>query len=104
FSTISHPHRRPVFPYTTLFRSPEREVLFGGVIIGHHAAGFHRGRDEALAGDALLDDDFGFGEGFFGLAAFLVICERYVIGPLGIDRKSTRLNSSHGSISYAVFC
>src|SRR5207245_8847133 len=25
-------------------------------------------------------------------------------GPLTIDRKSTRLNSSHGSISYAVFC
>src|SRR5690606_39506348 len=30
--------------------------------------------------------------------------DHYVVSPLGEDRKSTRLNSSHVKISYAVFC
>ena len=63
----------------------EREILFGGAIIGHHAARFHGGGDQALAGDALLDDDFGFGEGLLGIAAFLVVSEGDVVGPLGMD-------------------
>src|SRR5437868_12508672 len=40
--------------------------------------------------------------GWFSLAAVLIIGPR--LGRFGKDRKSTRLNSSHVSISYAVFC
>src|SRR3989337_4044573 len=41
----------------------------------------------------------------FTLAPWSGIWPEYSFGlPVGVDRKSTRLNSSHGSISYAVFC
>src|SRR2546422_7464441 len=74
---IRRPPRSTLFPYTTLFRSlGERlDVL--------HVRG---GADRLLDGidDALLDVD--------GRRALVK------------DRKSTRLNSSHGYISYAVFC
>src|SRR2546422_4443297 len=69
---IRRPPRSTLFPYTTLFRSPRRELGcdFSGQV-------------DARAG---VEPD-----------------------PVGLlqqraDRKSTRLNSSHGYISYAVFC
>src|SRR3712207_7247192 len=86
---IRRPPRSTLFPYTTLFRSRHHEVAVTGLlanrdqISGNHGFG---GLDEGVgvdgfeAGD-LLDD--------VGVA---------------IDRKSTRLNSSHANISYAVFC
>src|SRR4051812_49908422 len=73
---IRRPPRSTLFPYTTLFRS----VIIAGPNL-----------DEA---DAALDQaarDQAFPTKVIGL-----LIER--------DRKSTRLNSSHMSISYAVFC
>src|SRR3712207_8667195 len=83
FLMIRRPPRSTLFPYTTLFRSLHR-----------HAGGFRRplaaeiGIDAGLVvQDADLDHTVG---------CLLSIGRR--------DRKSTRLNSSHANISYAVFC
>src|SRR5947209_16142506 len=76
FLMIRRPPRSTLFPYTTLFRSR-----------GHCAA--HR-RGRGLRSDG--------------------ICNRAARRRMGhpdgarLDRKSTRLNSSHANISYAVFC
>src|SRR5258707_8139596 len=75
---IRRPPRSTLFPYTTLFRS----VLF--------AAARQQCR-QARRRDAI-------GQGNTQLAA------KAVGGGLDTDRKSTRLNSSHANISYAVFC
>src|SRR2546430_12553811 len=76
---IRRPPRSTLFPYTTLFRSvAERE---GGLI-------------ERFAGDAIL-------------VVFNAVAEQAdhaARGARAADRKSTRLNSSHSQISYAVFC
>src|SRR5690242_21091508 len=85
---IRRPPRSTLFPYTTLFRSVELALVAAELQV--HRPGRARGRDaERLAhhvGKALDRVD--------GRV------------PLGhrLDRKSTRLNSSHMSISYAVFC
>src|SRR5687768_18369299 len=72
---IRRPPRSTLFPYTTLFRSP----VVGAVVAGKAAA-------DTLATISVA------------LAAVTLILA------LALDRKSTRLNSSHGYISYAVFC
>src|SRR2546430_13416204 len=78
---IRRPPRSTLFPYTTLFRSsPERSRP------GDHLAR-RRGRDERRR---RLAHPFGR-------------CVRHRAGRAE-DRKSTRLNSSHSQISYAVFC
>src|SRR5690348_18018343 len=88
---LRRPPRSTLFPYTTLFRSPGRTALesasrryrlaqrAAGERIRVRAAAITQGRERA-----------GFKVG-----------ERL---PRQEDRKSTRLNSSHPSISYAVFC
>src|SRR2546430_8030625 len=68
FLMIRRPPRSTLFPYTTLFRSPEAYSLCEGV---------------AMNPQWLFDS---------------------VKGVAVRDRKSTRLNSSHSQISYAVFC
>src|SRR2546430_12926881 len=81
---IRRPPRSTLFPYTTLFRSP---------------------------------DDTGCGLLHVDMDAFFVsvelrtrpeLADKPVVvsggGPRAVDRKSTRLNSSHSQISYAVFC
>src|SRR5690242_21402691 len=92
---IRRPPRPTLFPYTTLFRShrspgtvrsardgsPGRRAVHRPARPGHQEAGHEgdpRGRVVGRAGPAGQD--------------------------LAADRKSTRLNSSHMSISYAVFC
>src|SRR5207245_11509914 len=87
FLTLRRPPRPPPFPYTTLFRSRggrrrggRRPLPFPALHGGHRTA---RGSEAALPPPHL---HHGAGKG------------------RGRDRKSTRLNSSHGSISYAVFC
>ena len=62
----------------------ERERLLAGAPFGDDAAGFHGGGDEALAGDALFDNDLGVAEGLCGVAAFLVEGEGDVVGPFGM--------------------
>src|SRR2546427_8235836 len=87
---IRRPPRSTLFPYTTLFRSPE---LLGGrsIRVVWTKIGVIRlvaiGAPVALvfAGIGIIHDD------------------AMVAVPIG-DRKSTRLNSSHSQISYAVFC
>src|SRR2546429_6764813 len=78
---IRRPPRSTLFPYTTLFRSDQ---LVGVVL---HPEGLLK--QEVILPRRFLDrsDD---------LALFAKLSES--------DRKSTRLNSSHGYISYAVFC
>src|SRR3712207_7420256 len=84
---IRRPPRSTLFPYTTLFRSPHVHsvvlVLPGGI---------HRAHD---AGDipGVLDP---LGDAGAVVVAVVIAGEE--------DRKSTRLNSSHANISYAVFC
>src|SRR2546422_8106366 len=84
---IRRPPRSTLFPYTTLFRS----LYFDGMVIVGFAGGENgiRGRLKAYdAKDGRL------------IWTFYTIPAPGEIG----DRKSTRLNSSHGYISYAVFC
>src|SRR5689334_24800063 len=77
---IRRPPRSTLFPYTTLFRSGQPQP------------------DRVDAGD------LGQGRGgCLGSASHRVKAMRLLLGE-GADRKSTRLNSSHSSISYAVFC
>src|SRR5258705_7061361 len=86
---IRRPPRSTLFPYTTLFRSVRRL----GVLL------VQLGRD-AHAGDHDQDAE--------GVAdpAPAALAHRVAPAPpaLDRDRKSTRLNSSHLGISYAVFC
>src|SRR2546430_5246094 len=93
---IRRPPRSTLFPYTTLFRSLAqiaRHVPF--VELGRH--------DEPDGYDVIVGDDRG------GTRA--VMEHLFALGHVRIahlehvqDRKSTRLNSSHSQISYAVFC
>src|SRR2546428_4820025 len=86
---IRRPPRSTLFPYTTLFRS----ALLGRRGLGPH--GGHRAR-HPLPGDAE------HAAAARGAVAGRAAC---VHGRRGRqDRKSTRLNSSHDQISYAVFC
>src|SRR2546422_3163624 len=75
FLMIRRPPRSTLFPYTTLFRSMVP------------AAGQRRRAEPAARAVAGAGDH-----------------ERVVLELDRADRKSTRLNSSHGYISYAVFC
>src|SRR5688572_31331366 len=83
---IRRPPRSTLFPYTTLFRSARRSARARRC---SSRAGLRQLLD--LGGVGLVDEA---GAGEDGLPA----ADRVE------DRKSTRLNSSHSQISYAVFC
>src|SRR5256884_6759095 len=86
---IRRPPRSTLFPYTTLFRSPQRPRLEPArPRLRPAAADDEPGTLEHL--QMLRDRRLAHAEGL-----------RELHHP---DRKSTRLNSSHGYISYAVFC
>src|SRR5438552_8952473 len=74
---IRPPPRSTLFPYTTLFRSRHAAILARASAAGSFASRL-QGRLRAACGGATRR--------------------------AGLDRKSTRLNSSHQIISYAVFC
>src|SRR5687768_17943133 len=87
------------FPYTTLFRSLSGDEKTAGELLGWNVAQA-RANSDAFAVAHDREDNYvgeapavGMGAGAFILA----LADRG-------DRKSTRLNSSHGYISYAVFC
>src|SRR5438132_8764285 len=82
---IRRPPRSTLFPYTTLFRS---RLAAAAVVAGSLAAG--NGHD---AGSGRLER---WKDGTFQPSASRIMAVS--------DRKSTRLNSSHTVISYAVFC
>src|SRR5256886_10363751 len=91
---IRRPPRSTLFPYTTLFRSPNAVIDVG-----------HDEREAELRGEGVQQVQQRHGIGTAGnrhqrdpgLTQEAGTCE------MG-DRKSTRLNSSHSQISYAVFC
>src|SRR3712207_7954004 len=90
---IRRPPRSTLFPYTTLFRSIAAVL---GATVGEHPRQLHlmsvKERQNTVVEQV--------GRGDWSLA-IIQFDERH----LGVgDRKSTRLNSSHANISYAVFC
>src|SRR3712207_8927076 len=87
---IRRPPRSTLFPYTTLFRSHSTLPLMHAPI----NARFHKGAH--LKGTALMQWHVLRNQNFRRIFAASFVSE--------IDRKSTRLNSSHANISYAVFC
>src|SRR5699024_12720403 len=94
FLTLRRPPRPTLFPYTTLFRSIVRNRVVD-----------HLRRQRAT--DPLPADDVGPGHRMSSmLATRATVREALAALPelYREDRKSTRLNSSHVSISYAVFC
>src|SRR5688572_32075578 len=92
---LRRPPRSTLFPYTTLFRSLEAQLglALGGLGLGLSVL------LRLVAGRALLLGDL---LGLRLCGGVLHSLGRLRVGLL--DRKSTRLNSSHSQISYAVFC
>src|SRR3712207_8460832 len=88
---IRRPPRSTLFPYTTLFRSDETQGLELAQRLAHRPLAHaqlarHPGLNDPLARLVRAGED---------------ALEEHL---LDLDRKSTRLNSSHANISYAVFC
>src|SRR5207253_9372724 len=94
FSTLRRPPRSTLFPYTTLFRSRRSRAAREG----------HLDRDRRIA--ARIKDLAGRDRRDLCVAHRLGIAATpgRVLPSMSSDRKSTRLNSSHVAISYAVFC
>src|SRR5258707_5668738 len=83
---IRRPPRSTLFPYTTLFRSTMESIVKRPVVIG-----------DAIAVRSMMNCCISFDHRIVdGGEADAAVHHR--------DRKSTRLNSSHANISYAVFC
>src|SRR5689334_24073598 len=87
---IRHPPRSTLFPYTTLFRSSSKSKCL---------------QDLPLV-EVILAEEYPHACISYRSSSFVdrrnVCCS--TDGTTILDRKSTRLNSSHSSISYAVFC
>src|SRR2546430_8603805 len=81
---IRRPPRSTLFPYTTLFRSPAEAIPF-------------------LVGQVVEITEGPFSD-FSGTVQEVLPDKGKVRVSVALDRKSTRLNSSHSQISYAVFC
>src|SRR5256884_2274993 len=97
---IRRPPRSTLFPYTTLFRSPDRP---GG---GQPRLLVSRSKAVTTHQRSLVRPGAGRrGVSHPGAGALPPVLERdHPLCGREQDRKSTRLNSSHGYISYAVFC
>src|SRR3712207_8178960 len=95
---IRRPPRSTLFPYTTLFRSVDDEVGdLGSVVIQVWADGVLLFDSGVLTGDSAARPLSVSVAGRDELQLLVTDAD-------GSDRKSTRLNSSHANISYAVFC
>src|SRR5260221_3561875 len=88
---IGHPPRSPFFPYPTLFRSPPPFSSAPGRLALPLAIPQHEIGRDGLRFQHLQHPDH------------LAAVEAKTVST-DLDRKSTRLNSSHTVISYAVFC
>src|SRR3712207_6861777 len=87
---IRRPPRSTLFPYTTLFRSPR-------IVDTSDRANNHRQLSIRVPGGSIHDRQ--------NRTRPPPVAARQRLQPgTGGDRKSTRLNSSHANISYAVFC
>src|SRR5947209_16834374 len=92
-----------LFPYTTLFRSAEhsagiREIRKLGAVEAICRRRVVAEAEQRRVGAAWL------GTGRIAVHCLLVEDPQMCVAVDGPDRKSTRLNSSHANISYAVFC
>src|SRR3712207_8693231 len=87
---IRRPPRSTLFPYTTLFRS-----LFNVVLGAATLALLARSLELVFGGKPLIT---------VTATAFAALLPMHLALTAAVDRKSTRLNSSHANISYAVFC
>src|SRR5256885_2439713 len=86
---IRRPPRSTLFPYTTLFRSPAAvRVICRGVVRAGRPVLVPEGGGRVLLSGSFDD----------------IRADTAWLAGQGVDRKSTRLNSSHLVISYAVFC
>src|SRR3712207_8717686 len=101
---IRRPPRSTLFPYTTLFRSLSPSLQ---VWCGPRPCLLHKGHSECPSGQSCIPilDDQCFVRPCTGVGE----CRSSSLQPVKTkcsseDRKSTRLNSSHANISYAVFC
>src|SRR3989449_5945836 len=89
---IRRPPRSTLFPYTTLFRSVSQSGIDDTSRPGEYRPRSPGGSRRATRPDRSPT------------RPFTPIGDKRVHPPRNRDRKSTRLNSSHGYISYAVFC
>src|SRR3712207_8402965 len=91
---IRRPPRSTLFPYTTLFRSSNAEYFLNAMYMNvpNTVPKDVLGETDNLGADALK---LSVGEALGLKVDYYVLIK---------DRKSTRLNSSHANISYAVFC
>src|SRR3712207_7809860 len=86
---IRRPPRSTLFPYTTLFRSDSTQIsrLSGPLEVRSIAVALREIRPQRM------------------IKTIAIFANNRVVADAGVlDRKSTRLNSSHANISYAVFC
>src|SRR3712207_7423048 len=91
---IRRPPRSTLFPYTTLFRS----ILIGvSSYLKYH-------KSTGSIGAGIFTAIFIFILSFGSLSLFSALYKKRHAKLESEDRKSTRLNSSHANISYAVFC
>src|SRR2546430_12299695 len=97
---IRRPPRSTLFPYTTLFRSAYLLAILGSFVI---VFGYFWTCEAFWSGQTI-------GKRVFRLRAVgdrgepMTFFQAGIRNVVRIDRKSTRLNSSHSQISYAVFC
>src|SRR5690606_41353205 len=99
-SLLRPPPRPTLFPYTTLFRSPQPP---GRIDASSPISSALWGRVEAR-GRHVVQREAACGRGGPDGVPKLVLVHGHVHLVKEQDRKSTRLNSSHVKISYAVFC
>src|SRR5690606_41328272 len=99
FSLLRRPPRCTLFPYTTLFRSVQPVWWEDGTSAVLEVAALqerqHRLGHGHVIGRAVVEDAVEGAE---------VVHRLQHVELIRVDRKSTRLNSSHVKISYAVFC
>src|SRR3712207_7464731 len=92
---IRRPPRSTLFPYTTLFRSVTTIAVQSSVAWDQRGVVTSINQFFRSIGQAI---------GVTALGAVFNLRMSSQLGAAGQDRKSTRLNSSHANISYAVFC
>src|SRR3712207_8584371 len=100
---IRRPPRSTLFPYTTLFRSQDKQ----GPDDSWPGSGRNASRERckrSWIADAVFPGITISGPVTASFANFTFDGQNYNIASGFRDRKSTRLNSSHANISYAVFC
>src|SRR3712207_7825637 len=93
---IRRPPRSTLFPYTTLFRSSAGEDA-DVPDLDHSQPATLTGARLAFVGAGVMAESM-----IAGLLAKRLVTPHQIVASQ--DRKSTRLNSSHANISYAVFC